>query len=116
MPNYKSVGNVGVRKPPFGNHYDNSWFGKHREWILSLDGENMKRNRISAKSQNVSSQIISCKGHNSNHALQKPDTTLTTFDFDQSYITSKEQMDIVALVMCFSEKDTRDKSYCSLEC
>jgi len=52
----------------------------------------------------MSPQIIRCKGNNCNYAMEKPDTTLTTFDLDASYITSKEQMDIIDLGMCFSER------------
>lgn len=47
--------------------------------------------------------------------MEKPDITLTTFHLDENYIT-KEQMDIIDLMMCFSEKDTHGKSYYSLEC
>ena len=64
----------------------------------------------------MSPQIISCKGNNSNYAMEKPDTTLNTFHLDENYMTNKEQMDIIDLVMCFSEKDTHGKSYYSLEC
>lgn len=64
----------------------------------------------------MSPQIISCKGNNSNYAMEKPDTTQTTFHLDENYMTNKEQMDIIDLVMCFSEKDTHGKSYYSLEC
>ena len=45
----------------------------------------------------MSPQIIRCKGNNCNYAMEKPDTTLTTFDLDESYITRKEQMDIIDL-------------------
>lgn len=48
--------------------------------------------------------------------MEKPDTTLNTFHLDENYMTNKEQMDIIDLVMCFSEKDTHGKSYYSLEC
>ena len=63
----------------------------------------------------MSPQIIRCKGNNSNYAMEKPDTTLTTFDLAENYITNKEQMDVTDPVMCFSEKDTHGKLYYSLE-
>lgn len=55
IPNCKSGGSVGVTKVPFGNHYTKRWLGKIYERMLSLGGENMKRNRLFAKFQNVSS-------------------------------------------------------------
>ena len=63
----------------------------------------------------MSPQTIRCKGNNSNYAMEKPDTTLTTSDLAENYITDKEQMDVTDPATCFSEKDTHGKLYYSLE-
>lgn len=86
--------------------------GKNREWTGSLGRNSMKRSRFLHNLKTSPHRLfISCKGENSNYAMEKPDNSLTSFDLDQNYITKKEQMDIVDLGMCFPEKDTRDSRH-----
>lgn len=74
----------------------------------------MKRNRLFANLR-MPPQIIRCKGNNSNYAMEKPDTTLTTLTLLKITSPIRSRWTLADPVMCFSEKDTHGKLYYSLE-